>query len=184
MPCSDVFCQVMHLRRKTLRLAGTAGRRPRNLFQILAWGILLLSANFAGARAAGPGSDTDRIHWRPEPEAQVKLDDKTPLAWNVFQPDKKDKKKYASLVLVLLGRRYLMLDVKARLVYAVVPSDLQARGTGFESGALSQASRLIPTSDWSVRDVGPAELIRLTLGDYGRVLQVSLPHPPDLRPFY
>jgi hypothetical protein len=32
--------------------------------------------------------------------------------------------------------------------------------------------------------VGPAELVRLTLGDYGRVLEVSLPHLPDLRPFY
>jgi hypothetical protein len=32
--------------------------------------------------------------------------------------------------------------------------------------------------------VGPAEIFQLTLGDYGRVLQLSLPHPPDLRPFY
>lgn len=117
-------------------------------------------------------------------EAQLKLDDKTPLAWNVYQPDKKDKKKYSDLILVLLGRRYLMLDIKAKLVYAVVPSDLQAQGTGFESDDLARPSGLIPTSEWSVRDVGPAELIRLTLGDYGRVLQVSLPHPPDLRPFY
>jgi len=44
--------------------------------------------------------------------------------------------------------------------------------------------RLLATSDWSVRDVGPAELIKLTLGDYGRLLEVELPHPPDLRAFY
>jgi hypothetical protein len=144
----------------------------------------MVLAGFATARAVHAGGDSDRIHWKPLTEAQVKLDDKTPLAWNVYQPDKKDNKKYTSLILVLLGRRYLMLDVKARLVYAVVPSDLQAQGTGFESDDLARPSRLILTSDWSVRDVGPAELIRLTLGDYGRVLQVSLPHPPDLRPFY
>jgi hypothetical protein len=160
------------------------GRRRRNLAQIFTWGIVLLSAIFVTARAASPGGDTDHIHWKPVSEAQVKLGDKTPLAWNVYQPDKKDRKKYSSLILVLLGRRYLVLDVKAKLVYAVVPSDLRAQGTGFESDPLAQPSRLVPSSDWSVRDVGPAELIRLTLGDYGRVLQVSLPHPPDLRPFY
>jgi hypothetical protein len=27
-------------------------------------------------------------------------------------------------------------------------------------------------------------LYKFTLGDYGRVLEVSLPHMPDLRPFY
>jgi hypothetical protein len=72
----------------------------------------------------------------------------------------------------------------AKRVYEVLPSDLKAQGKGFESDDLAQPSRLIPTSEWSDRDVGPAELIRLTLGDYGRILQVSLPHPPDLRPFY
>jgi hypothetical protein len=32
--------------------------------------------------------------------------------------------------------------------------------------------------------VGPAELIKLTLKDYNRLLQIELPHPPDLRAFY
>jgi len=98
--------------------------------------------------------------------------------------DKKDKKRDSDLVLVLLGHRYLMLDTKARLVFAVAVSDLQAQGTDFESGDLAQQTREIPSTDWTERDVGPAELYRFTLGDYGRVLEVSLPHMPDLRPFY
>jgi len=120
--------------------------------------------------------------------AQLRLDDKAPLKWNVYQPDKKDnkkdKKKNSDLVLVLLGHRYLMLDTKARLVYMVPLSDLQAQGKDFESGDLAQPARLIPSTDWTQRDVGPAELFRLTLGDYGSILEVSLPHMPDLRPFY
>jgi hypothetical protein len=35
-----------------------------------------------------------------------------------------------------------------------------------------------------MHDVGPAESIKLTLGDYGRVLEVQLPHMPDMRAFY
>ncbi len=140
---------------------------------------------FTGSIAAA-NSDSNAIHWVSVSEAQVKLDDKTPLAWNVYQPEKKNKKdkKDSNLVLVLLGHRYLLLDTHARISYEVQVTDLKAQGANFDSGNLVEQSRVIPSTDWSSRDVGPAEIIQLTLGDYGRVLQVSLPHPPDLRPFY
>ncbi len=151
--------------------------------------MLMLISLAAGSSAAGqPGAtgDSGPIRWKSLEMAQLRLDDKTPLKWNVYQPEKKDKKdkKYSNLVLVLLGHRYLMLDSKARLVYLVPVADLHAQGADFESGDLAQESRVIPSTDWTDRDVGPAELIRLTLGDYGRVLEVSLPHMPGLRPFY
>lgn len=130
--------------------------------------------------------DSDAIHWVSVSEAQVKLDDKTPLAWGVYQPEKKNKKdkKESNLVLILLGHRYLLLDTRARVSYEVLLTDLKAQGANFDSSDLVQQSHVIPSTDWSSRDVGPAEIIQLTLGDYGRVLQISLPHPPDLRPFY
>ena len=175
---------MMRLRRKPSTIARTFQQSSQTTVRTFVWAAILLFACSATIPALGASKDTDRIHWKQVTQAQVKLDDKTPLAWNVYQADKKDNKKYSGLIRVLLGRRYLMLDTKAKLAYEVVPSDLKAQATGFESGNLAQRSRLIPTSEWSDRDVGPAELIRLTLGDYGRVLQVSLPHPPDLRPFY
>lgn len=160
---------------------------PQNWRTLLTPFVLVCSASILYARQGGSTNDTERMHWKAVTEAQVKLDDKTPLGWNVFQPDKKDKKsakKTSELVLILLGHRYLMLDLRSRLVYEVPLSSLQARGPDFESGDLARQNLLVPSSDWTERDVGPAELIRLTLGDYGRVLEVSLPHPPDMRPFY
>ncbi len=131
---------------------------------------------------AGPvTAQTERLHWKPVNLAQVKLDDKTPLAFNVYQPD---KKKESHFVLVMLGRRYIELDIKAKLAYNVPLIDIQKKGSDIESDNFAVPGRLLATSDWSVRDVGPAELIKLTLGDYGRVLEVELPHPPDLRAFY
>lgn len=147
----------------------------------------MCSANGLCAHQGGTSGDAERIHWKAVTEAQLRLDDKTPLGWNIYQSDKKDKKstkKAADLVLLLLGHRYLLLNLKSRLVYEVPVSSLQAHGTDFESGDLAQQSQLIPSTDWTERDVGPAELIRVTLGDYGRVLEVSLPHPPDMRAFY
>ena len=154
----------------------TSGERHLRLVLAL---LALAVASFSASAA-----DEERIRWTPVTGAQVKLDDKTPLAWNVFQPDKQAQKKHLGQILVLLGRRYLLLDYKAKAVYSILPTDLHAQGADFESGDLAQPSRKIPSSDWNVRDAGPIELIRLTLGDYGRVLQISLPHPPDLRPFY
>lgn len=142
---------------------------------LLAWAISLLG--FTEAHAG----DNDRYLWKSVPRAQCKVDDKTPLTWNVYQTD---KKKEANLVLVLIGRRYLALDIKAKVVYNVLPSDLQAKGRDFESGNLFAQVRVLPTDNWSLRDVGPAELIKLTLGDYGRELYVELPHMPDMRAFY
>ena len=109
------------------------------------------------------------------------LDDKQPLKTAVYQPDKSQKKP--NLVLILLGHRWLALDIKAKTVYQVLPSDLQAQGADFESGDLFTSDRLVPTKDWIERDVGPAERIKLTLNDYGRELEIMLPHPADLRSF-
>jgi hypothetical protein len=155
------------------------GRRDALGFLLLAFALLVEPATAQDAGA--------QIHWKPVETAQVRLDDKAPIKWNVYQPDKKDKKdkkRDADLVLVLLGHRYLMLDTKARLVFVVPLAELHAQGNDFETGDLAHQSNMIPSTDWTERDVGPAELYRLTLGDYNRVLEVSLPHMPDLRAFY
>ncbi len=166
--------------------------RPREevhrTFLAIASALILLIFLATHSIAAGQTSagDAGRIHWKYIEMAQVRLDDKAPLKWNVYQPAKKEKKdkKESNLVLVLVGHRYLMLDTQARLVYLVPLAELHAQGADFDSGDLAQESRIIPSTDWTARDVGPAELYRFTLGDYGRVLEVSLPHMPDLRPFY
>src|SRR5690242_6411984 len=164
-------------------------RIATNLCKRFAAGLIalaLLQPGFPAGSIAAANTDSNLIHWVSVSEAQVKLDDKTPLTFNVYQTEKKNKKdkKDSNLVLVLLGHRYLLLDTHAKVVWEVPLTGLKAQGANFDSGNLTQQSRVIPSTDWSSRDVGPAEIIQLTLGDYGRVLQVSLPHPPDLRPFY
>ncbi len=161
----------------------------RRCFRWAGLALLSLSALVGfglGSRAAAQDSAA-QIHWKSVEAAQVRLDDKAPLKWSVYQPDKKDKKdkkRDADLVLVLLGHRYLMVDTRARLVFVVPLSELHSEGADFETGDLARQNNLIPSTDWTERDVGPAELYRFTLGDYGRVLEVSLPHMPDLRAFY
>lgn len=145
--------------------------------------VFVVCATFAALFAAGSAgaADNGRFLWKSVSQAQCKIDDKVPLSWNIYQTD---KKKETHLVLVLLGRRYIALDIRAKVAYYVFPAEVQAKGDGLESGNLFVASRVLPTSNWTVRDVGPAEMIKLTLGDYGRALDVELPHMPDMRAFY
>jgi hypothetical protein len=141
--------------------------------------VLLVSMSLRAQSVAG-----QQTHWTQLGDAQLKLDSKPPLGWAVYQPDKKTRKKGSDLILVLVGHRYMMLDIKTKQAYQVMPSDIRAQGNDFESDDLAKKENLIPTTEWTVRDVGPAELIRFTLGDYGRVLDVSISHPPDLTSFY
>jgi hypothetical protein len=153
-----------------------------SLLPAAARGMALCCFVFLAAVAlAAAAADAGRIHWKQILDAQLKLDNKVPLVWNVYQPD---KKKLNNLVLVLLGRRYIALDITAKVAYSVVPADLRAQGKDFESDPLTKTEREIPSTDWTERDAGPAEMIRLTLGDYGRVLEVSLPHMPDFHTVY
>ena len=141
----------------------------------IAWLLFTLVCLVAMTARAG---DTGDFQWKSVDGAEVKLDDKVPLTWNVYQTD---KKKTLNFVLVLLGRRYILLDTKARLAYIVFPDEIQAQGDDFDSGDLALSTHVIPSNDWSERDIGPAEEYRLTLEDYGRTLSVQLPHPLDIR---
>jgi hypothetical protein len=158
--------------RRPLKIAGHS-----LLFRWLFVWLALSLATTALANGGGNG----RYLWKSIPAAQIKIDDKTPLTWNIFQTG---QKKEGNLVLVLLGRRYIALDIKARIAYAVLPADVQPRGADLESGDLFVQAKVLPTENWLLRDVGMAELIKLKLNDYGTTLQIQLPHPPDLRGLY
>ncbi|HEY6465433.1 MAG TPA: hypothetical protein VIY69_05535 [Candidatus Acidoferrales bacterium] len=158
----------------TFTLLKPRPRSDRRITWLLVCALSLCCFVALGAKA----DDNGDFLWKPVGGAQVKLDDKIPLTWNVFQLE---KKKQSNFVLVLLGRRYLLLDTKAKLVYLVFPADIHAQGDDFNSGDLAVASRVIPSTTWSDRDIGPAEEYRLTLEDYGGSLSVQLPHPLDIR---
>jgi|SRR5215472_378975 len=174
----SLLCESMNRNPSRMREQRSIRVRPYLLISVV---FVIVSAFLTCTLVASPKGD-GQIHWKPVERGQVRLDDKQPLKTAVYQPDKSQKKP--NLVLILLGHRWLALDIKAKTVYQVIPADLQAQGSDFETGDIFTNDRLVPSKDWSERDVGPGERIRLTLNDYGRALEIMLPHPPDLRAFY
>ncbi len=136
---------------------------------------LLLAVLFVGCCALA-GSV---IVWKPATGAILKLNGRPLRKWNLYQADKKSQ-----YLLVQLGWRYLALDIKEEEVYEVPLKALKPKADGFTSPEPGTSMREIPSSDWVTRDIGPAELVRVKLGDYGQTVEMQVPHPPDLRPFY
>jgi hypothetical protein len=117
-----------------------------------------------------------RVTWKIEERAQLQIGGHVPISWNVYAPEKRK-----NLVLILLGKRYLALDTKTKSVWQIELKDLTPKGQDFESDEPAEIGTPIPVSSWSDRDVGPAERIIITLGDYGAKIQLELPHMLDLR---
>ena len=117
------------------------------------------------------------IIWKPIDNAILEITGrKPPKNWSVLEDDKQK-----SRVLVQLDNRYLMLDAKTKQVFEMSPSQIQPHGKNFQSADPSSTERALPSTDWDMRDLGPAERIEVLLTDDNTKLDVQLPHPLDLR---
>lgn len=135
----------------------------------------------------------EKITWKPVALAVLKVDRQPAKIWNIYVAQKKEH-----MVLVQLGRRFLMLDMELREVVELDPAMLQrkgkdlqwereateARGKGGRAGKQPRGETLLSSEDWNIRDAGPARIVRVRLVAEGRVLEVQLPLRPDLRVLY
>jgi len=121
----------------------------------------------------------EKIVWKEVEAGQLKLDGVGVNKWKLYVGEKKK-----NLFVIQLGRRMLGMDKKTREVYELPPNFLQAHGKVYESENPASIGRRIPTSEWEDRDIGPAELVRVKLGDYGSKLELQIPHMIDLRSVY
>jgi len=142
---------------------------------------ILLGIVFAGlARTpTGAAAAADSILWKPVEQAVLKMDDRPPRTWNVYRAEKRDH-----LLLVQLGRRFLMLDLREREIYELDAEKLAYKNKDLIWREGDKPAQPLPTADWVIRDAGRARRIRARLVEEGRVLEVQLPQPVDARSLY
>jgi hypothetical protein len=138
--------------------------------------MLAMSVFPATATASARTATSKPIIWKPLDKAILEVTGrKPPKVWNVWE-DEKQKTR----VLVQLDGLYLMLDAKTKQVFEISAAQLQLHGKNFESADPSETQHAVPSTDWDMRDLGPAERIEVRLSD-NTMLNVQLPHPLDLR---
>lgn len=134
---------------------------------------------FALVLTVGSAAAAERIVWKPLENAVLKVDERPAKVWNVYRAEKKDH-----LLLVTLGRRFLMLDIKGREIYELNPTKFEQKNNELLWHEADKPARPLPTADWVVRDAGRARRIRARLADEGRVLEVQVPITQDFRSVY
>ena len=121
-------------------------------------------------------ADKEKIVWKSMPNAILQVDSRAPKEWNVFQPGKK-----FDPLLVQIGRRYLVVYVQKMEVYELKPEQLEPKGDDLLWRESDKPDKPTATSEWSNKDVGSATRILLKLSSEGRMLNIELPHMPDVR---
>ena len=116
------------------------------------------------------------IVWKSNDRAILKVTGmKPPKSWSILE-DEKQK----SRVLVQMDNHYVLLDAKTKQAFEMSPSQIRAHGKNYESVNPADSEKPLPSDDWDMRDIGPAERIQARLTTNNVFLDVELPHPLNL----
>jgi hypothetical protein len=118
----------------------------------------------------------DKIVWKSIPDAILQIDARPVKLWNLFQAGKK-----LDPLLLQLGRRSLVIYVHDQDVYEIKPESLERKGEDLLWHESDRPAKPLATSDWSLKDVGSAWRVRVKLAAEGRMIDIQIPHVPDLR---
>ena len=136
--------------------------------------IAFLSVFVCGSVAFATGKP---IIWRSNDRAILKVTGmKPPKSWSILE-DVKQK----SRVLVQMDNHYVLLDAKTKQAFEMSSSQIRAHGKNYESNNPADSEKPLPSTDWDMRDIGPAERIQVRLTTNDVLLDVELPHPLNLR---
>ncbi len=127
---------------------------------------------------AVPAPAADKTTWKPLDAALLKIDDKPVKLWSLYR---EEKDKHAKRLLLQLGSRFLLIDTESRQVEEFRPESFERHGKDLRSNRARPPAKLLPTSDWILREAGMVRIIHARLDDEGRVVEIQLPSLPDLR---
>lgn len=147
-------------------------RRNHRARVLLFCAILGIAASLAAAEKIRRESAAEKIAFRRLTTAILKMDGKQVKFWDVYQAEKR-----GHLVLVQLGRRYLLLDTKEKEVLEIAPGAIEERPKGNDVvwARSPQSETKIESEEWSLRSIGPAIAVKVRLSAEGRVLELQLP---------
>jgi hypothetical protein len=136
--------------------------------------LLLIAALWMAANLAAD----EKISFKRLPAAILKMDGKQVKFWDLYQADKR-----GNMLLVQLGRRYLLLDAKAREISEISAGAVESRPKGNEVvvARTAESEKRIESDAWSIKSVGPAVAIKVLLVAEGRMLEIQLPQRADER---
>jgi hypothetical protein len=119
----------------------------------------------------------EKITFKRLTAAILKIDGKQVKVWDIYEAE-----KHGRTLLLQLGRRYLLLDIKEREILEIDPSAIAGKPKGdLILTRTAEREKSIASDEWSVRNVGPALAIKVLFTAEGRLLELQVPLRPDER---
>ena len=145
--------------------------------RVAIWRAICISIVISFLSGSTFAADKDKaISWKPVTEALLRVDDQPVKNWNVYEENKK-----GDPLLLVIGNRFLLIQVHERKIFDLPPSKMERKGTALLWDPASLPTEPLATSDWIIKDVGFAYRVAVRLVAEKRVLDLQLPHPMDLR---
>ena len=152
----------------------SASPQRRSLATVAAAAFVLLAA--IGAVPTPAVAAGKPLIWKPAQQAILRVDDQAVKEWDVYQVEKNNDRH-----LVQLGGRFLLVDAAQQQVFELLPATIERKGSELLWDPADRPAKPLATSNWVVRDVGPALRIKVRLDAEGRALDLQLPHPSSRR---
>jgi hypothetical protein len=115
------------------------------------------------------------LTWKPIEDALLRVDDAPLKEWNVYQTGKKTDR-----LVMQMGKRFLLIEFHDQQIYEIDPAKVQHKNDDILWNPDDRAAQPLATSDWTNTDIGGAFGISAKLDAENHVLDLQLPHPPDV----
>jgi hypothetical protein len=137
-------------------------------FSLLALGAI------SGAGASASAKDKP-LSWKPIEDALLRVNDAPPKEWAAYRTGKKNEP-----LLLQMGTRVLLIEIRDRQVFELDPSKIERKSGEILWSTADRPAKPLATSNWVADDIGAAFVIKVKLDSENALVDLQLPHPPDV----
>lgn len=102
--------------------------------------------------------------------AILRVNDQPPKEWNVFREGKK-----TDALILQIEQRFLLIEIRGQRVRDLDIATLKHTEDSVKTDAKDPQGKVLATSDWIFRDIGPALRIHFQLTAESRTVDLELP---------
>jgi hypothetical protein len=132
------------------------------------------SASFFDLTASAFAKDKP-LSWKPIEDALLRVNDAPPKEWGVYRTGKKNDP-----LVLQLGSRFLLIQSHDHQVFELDPAKIERKTEELLWSPADRPAKPLATSDWNVDDIGAAFVVKAKLDGENAVVDLQLPHPPEV----
>jgi len=115
------------------------------------------------------------LSWKPIEDALLRVNDSPPKEWSAYRTGKKNEP-----LVLQMGNRFLFIQSHEHQVFELDPAKIEHKTEELLWSPNDRPAKPLATSDWNVDDIGAAFVIKVKLDAENAVVDLQLPHPPEV----